>query len=255
MGYERPYYTDLNYHPLLFYVIFGVKDEELVVSRKKHHVDEFPEGLDCFYYQKPQNSEYMESIIGGNLGGVLKNSNPVLYEEIKHTDKWAVIRGEARQDNSMDYMRNVIGYIQAFMENGALGVLDLQTFTLYAPNEWENKIFSREFGPYDHVVILTSEENDGMWLHTRGMRKFGRPDISMENVGKNNVDEAAMVINQMIYYGALGVFFSQPTKLHTYSGNAYVVTPEFVNDFDNSDFNNAYYRIDWQECENKFPYS
>lgn len=249
MGYERPYYTDLNYHPLLFYVIFGVKDEKLIVSRKKHHVDGFPKGLSCSYCRKSENGEYMESVIGGALGGVMKKSNNILYEEIKCTDKWAIISGEAEQDSDMNYMRNVIGHIQAFMEKGAVGVLDLQTFTLYTPDEWKNKIFLREFSPYAHVVILTSEENGCVWLHTRGMRKFGRPDISMERVGKNAVDEAAQVINQMIYYGALGIFFSQPTKLHTYSGNAYIVTPEFVNDFDNSDFNNAYYRIDWQECE------
>ena len=46
MDYERPYYEDLNYHPLLFYVVFGVEDEELSVSRERHHMDEFPEGLD-----------------------------------------------------------------------------------------------------------------------------------------------------------------------------------------------------------------
>lgn len=249
MDYERPYYTDLNYHPLLFYVIFGVKNGELVVSREKHHVDGFPEGLSCSCFTKAENGEYMESVIGGDLGRVLKNGNCTLYEEIRCADQWAIISGEVEQDSDMNYMRNVIGYIQAFMENGVIGVLDLQTFTLYTPDEWKNKIFLREFSPYDHVVILTSEENGSMWLHTRGMRKFGRPDISMENVGKNCVDEAVQVINQMIYYGALGAFFSKATKLHTCSGNAYIVMPEFVDDFDNSDFNNAYYKIDWLECE------
>ncbi len=37
--------------------------------------------------------------------------------------------------------------------------------------------------PRQHVVILTSEECSGdgrplTWFHTRGMRKFGRPDLS-----------------------------------------------------------------------------
>lgn len=249
MGYERPYYEDLNYHPLLFYVIFGVKDEELNVSRKKHHVDSFPEGLNCIFYKKPENQDYMESIIGGTLGKIMDERNHILYEEVQRTDQWAVIRGVAAQDSDMNYMRNVIGFIQAFMDNGAVGVLDLQTFTLFDPKEWEDKIFSREFTPCDHVVILTSEENDVVWLHTRGMRKFGRPDISMEDVGKNEVEDAAQIINQMIYYGALGVFFAKPTKLHTHNGKAFIVKPEFVNDFDNEDFNNAYYRLCWQECE------
>lgn len=45
MNYERPYYEDINYHPLMFYVIFGVKEEELVISREQHNLDEVPEGL------------------------------------------------------------------------------------------------------------------------------------------------------------------------------------------------------------------
>ncbi len=249
MNYERPYYEDLNYHPLLFYVIFGVKNKELNVSRKKHHVDSFPEGLDCIFYKKPEYENYMASIIGGTLGELLDKSNHVLYEEVQRTEQWAVIRGVVEQDSVLNYMRNVIGFIQAFVDDGAVGVLDLQTFTLFAPNEWENRIFMKEFTPYDHVVIFTSEEDEGMWLHTRGMRKFGRPDISVENVCKNEIDDAAQVINQMIYYGVLGVFFSRPTKLHTHTGKAFVVKPEFVNDFDNEDFNNAYYRICWQDCE------
>ena len=45
MNYERTYYEDINYHPLMFYVIFGVKEEELVISREQHNLDEVPEGL------------------------------------------------------------------------------------------------------------------------------------------------------------------------------------------------------------------
>lgn len=29
MEFERPYYEDLNYHPFLFYAIFGVEDGRL----------------------------------------------------------------------------------------------------------------------------------------------------------------------------------------------------------------------------------
>ena len=41
MNYERPYYNDINYHPLMFYVIFGAKEEELVISSKRHRNDKF----------------------------------------------------------------------------------------------------------------------------------------------------------------------------------------------------------------------
>lgn len=250
MSYERPYYEDLNYHPLLFYVIFGVKDEQLNVSRERHHVDEFPEGLDIFFYKKPEHSEYMSSFLSGTLGELLEEDNPTLYNAVQSTDQWAIIRGEVSQDSDLNYMRNAIGFVQALVENGGIGVLDLQTFKLLTSDEWTNSIFSQEFNAYSHTVILSSMMEDGsFWLHTRGMRKFGRPDISMGLVKQDEIPDAAQVINQMIYYGALGVFFSKPTKLHTHTGHTYIVKAEFIEDFDDPDFNNAYYRISWPECE------
>jgi hypothetical protein len=47
----------------------------------------------------------------------------------------------------------------------------------------------------------------------------------------------------MIFYGGQGVFFQQDTRLHTANGKAFVVHPEFVNDFENDDYNNAYYNV------------
>ena len=47
----------------------------------------------------------------------------------------------------------------------------------------------------------------------------------------------------MIYYGGQGVFFENDTRLHTSDGKTFVIHPEFVNDFDNDDYNNAYYNV------------
>lgn len=250
MDYERPYYEDLNYPPLLYYVIFGVTGEDMSVSRERHHVDAIPEGLDCISYNREEHDEYMSSMLDGVLGEMLDEGNHDLYETVKNTDKWVVLRGEMKQDADLNYMRNVIGMIQATLESGALGVLDLQTFSLFSPQEWTDKIFSQEFDPYKHVVILASvAEDDSLWLHTRGMRKFGRPDISMEHVDQKQIEDAAQVIDQLIYYGVLGAFFSRHTKVHTHNGLSCVVKPQFVDDFDNPDFNNSYFRILWEECE------
>ncbi len=249
MNYERTCYEDVGYRPLLYYVIFGANGEQLEVSRERHHVDEFPEGLECTFVQRTQNSEYMSSMIGGSIGEILAEDYPALYEEIKNTDQWAVIQGEVVNDKDLNYMRNAIGFVQAFMETGAVGVLDLQTFSLFSPKEWENNIFSQEFSPYHHVTILVSEDGDKIWLHTRGMRKFGRPDISIERVTEKELDNAIQVINQMIYYGALGAFFDRAVTIHTHTGKTYVFKPKLINDLDNPDFNNSYYRVEWAYCE------
>ena len=47
----------------------------------------------------------------------------------------------------------------------------------------------------------------------------------------------------MIFYGGEGVFFERDTRLHTANGKIFVIHPEFVNDFENDDYNNAYYNV------------
>lgn len=250
MGYERPYYKEPGRRPFLFYIVFGTAQEHVQVSRERHHVDQVPESLELSILKRPENSEYMDALIGGALGNVLDGTDHSLYEAVRGTEKWAVLRGEIREDADLHYMRNAIGLVQALVETGAAGVLDLQTFTLFTPEQWTSTIFEPEFNPYSHVVILASETEERMlWLHTRGMRKFGRPDISIENVPQDESEEAAQITNQMIFYGALGASFPRPVKLHTPQGLSRIIKPQLVDDPDNPDFNNAYYQILWEECQ------
>jgi len=147
-------------------------------------------------------------------------------------------------------MRDSIGIVQAMLETGAIGVLDIQTISFYSFEEWKNKIFTPIFNPCSHVSILyTDTDKENVWLHTRGLRKFGRPDVSIENVKKSNIDDAMDIINQIIIYSSKGSFFKNSSKLHTSNGKSFIINFTFADDYENIDFNNAYYKIVWKDCE------
>lgn len=252
MNYERPYYEDINYHPLMFYVIFGAKEEELEISRERHNIDEVPEGLNMNMLTREQHGKYMDNLIGGTLGKILKEEQPELYEKIQKENIWAIVNGEIKQDDNLRYLRNTIGIVQAFLDTGAIAVLDMQTFSLYSAKEFTEKIFSKDLDVYSHAKNLISKmENGNIWLHTRGLRKFGRPDISIENIPESEENKAVRIANQMIYYSSLGVLFNKKVKLHPYKDkeDAVIINPKFVEDYENFDFNNAYCKLLWEECE------
>ena len=243
MSNERKYYEDIGYKPFLVYVIFGVSGDELEISRAKHNVDGKPEGLDFISLTRPEHSEYIDGIIGGDIGKVLRRADSTLYETCSATDKVVVIKGEIKEDSTLDYMRNTIGIIEAFIDKGAKGVLDLQTFTLYSPKEWTDRFFGKEVNAQNHVIIMFSEEEGGYWVHTRGMAEFGRPDYGISNVPKDKLEDYKQVIDQMVFYGGQGILFKGKAKLHTFNGKTFEVSTEFVNDFENDDYNNAYYNV------------
>ena len=252
MNLERPYYEDINYHPLMFYVIFGAKEEELEISRERHNLDEVPEGLNMNMLTREQHGEYMDNLIGGTLGKLLNEEQPELCEKIQKENIWAVVNGEIKQDDNLKYLRNTIGVIQAFLDTGAIAVLDMQTFSLYSAEEFTERFFSKELDVYSHVKNLISKMEDGnIWLHTRGLRKFGRPDISIENVPETDENKAVRIANQMIFYSSLGMLFNKKVKLHPYKDKeeAIIINPKFIEDYENIDFNNAYCKLLWEECE------
>ncbi|MFR3783098.1 MAG: hypothetical protein ACLTXR_04690 [Clostridia bacterium] len=122
------------------------------------------------------------------VGKILKEEQPELYEKIQKENIWAVINGEIMQDDNLKYLRNTIGIVQAFLDTGAIAVLDMQTFSLYSAEEFTEKIFSKDLDVYSHVKNLISKmEDKNIWLHTRGLHKFGRPDVSIENIDESEV--------------------------------------------------------------------
>ncbi len=240
---ERQYYQDIGYKPFLFYLIFGVSGEELEVSREKHHVDELPEGLDLRTLTRAEHGDYIDGFLTGAMGNVLAAADQTLFQACKDADRCVVLQGSVAKDDTLDYMRNVIGIIQAFIDKGAVGILDPQTISLYSGDTWTERFFEQEVNAQKHAVILCSEDYEGYWLHTRGMAEFGRPDIGIHNVGEDQIHDYEQVINQMIFYGGQGMFFQGKARLHTFDGKAFVVMPELVNDFENDEYNNAYYDV------------
>ena len=239
----REHYKDIGYKPFLFFAVFGVSGEDVHPSRSRHHVDCLPESLEIHALRRPEHSAYLDGFFGGAPGKVLRESAPELYEACRAAENCIVIKGQIEEDSQLDYMRNVIGIIQSLLDEGAVGVLDASTFRLISPQDWKDRFFEKEVNAQNHAVILFSEEEDGYWLHTRGMAQFGRPDCSLHGVEQARIDEFCELINQMIFYGGQGVFFDGSFRLHTRSGNAYVIESKFVEDFDNDDFNNAYCEI------------
>ena len=242
MSNERQYYEDIGYKPFLFYVVFGVSGDELEVSRAKHNVDGMPEGLDIISLARPDHSDYIDGLIGGGIGEHLKKADSALYESCKAAEKVVIMRGEIANDSTLDYMRNLIGICEAFIDKGAKGILD-QTFTLYSPKEWTDRFFGKDVNAQNHVLIMFSKEEDGYWIHTRGMAEFGRPDYGLSKVPEDKLEDYKQVIDQMVFYGGQGLLFKGTAKLHTFNGKTFRVSAEFVNDFENDDYNNAYYNV------------
>jgi len=116
--------------------------------------------------------------------------------------------------NSLGYLKNSIGVIKALTEKGAVSIIDIQTSQFYTPETWINKYFTPKLPqPYNHVVIIYSREADGLWMHTRGMRTFGRPDVSLTGWPENRMKDGQELIHRFIEIYAYGKYPENNKKI------------------------------------------
>lgn len=245
---ERTNYDERGYKPFLFYAVFGVDEKHMKISKKRHHVEKIPEKLDISFYAKsqPEQKAFVESFYSENLGAFLAEKGGALSEATTAADNCVVLRGEIEEGTTFGYLVSAIGIIQALCENGAVSVLDVQTLTWYSTKEWEEIFFEKELNVYRHIGLFISKEQEGEWLHTRGMAKFGRPDVSIVHIPQGEAGRMKPLMDQLIYYAAQGAWFCRPVKVNT-QDEKFLINPHYVEDFENCDFNNAYIELDYNE--------
>ena len=243
--FEKPYNKS---KPFLFYVLFGTDNiSEMEVSKSKHNIDEMPDGLDIINHSKLKNEEqknYIEGFYDEIFGKFLKEKSSALYEKVVTCNNITVVQGEFDDTNSLSYLKNTIGIIQAITETNITAILDLQIMEWFEPEEWSKKYFEPKAPiSFEHVKIFWSGNGNNIWLHTKGMRKFGRPDLSIRKVTSEKRELGIEIINRFIQAYAYGLLPDETQEIKI-KGMEKGVYGKILGDYDDLDFNNYYFEID-----------
>ena len=128
--------------------------------------------------------------------------------------------------------------------------MDLQAWTFQTPGDWERTVFAPETPPAGRLVrILISEEDEddpsaGSWLHTRGLRTFGRPDVSVRGVPAEGMQGALEMVNRFVQMQAAGhrIPEGQPISMQGVPGGMRVAHGGSTDD---PAFNNVHFELRW----------
>jgi hypothetical protein len=224
----------------LAYAVFGDL-QELKVSSGRHRTRGLPPGVTA------QVSAAGDELRSGPLGSMLAASDPALAAAVASAPACVVVAGAIADPQDLDYLRDTVGLLTAMWDAGAVAILDLQSFRWYGRPVWFSEIFDPDGPvPRHHVSILWSEEDGRLWFHTRGLRKFGRPDISVRRVPPESRDPIIDLCNRLIEMMALGGMIpeGQPVKMKTLPPG---LQCRHAGSVDDPDFNNVHVEIAWPE--------
>ena len=248
----RPHFQRPGGKPFLFFVVYGKFGNLPELSVSQYRSAETPSGFDVSHFVADQHPDVLTRFQEGYLWEQLLTSNPELAAQIAESQECLILRGEIEDCDNLNYLRDSVGLLTFLLDNGGITVFDPSMFQWWEPEEWRNRIFDPAGPvPRHHVVILTSAESDPAltWFHTRGMRKFGRPDLSIHNVPARHNDAIIDLFERFIELQAFGGIIEEGQAIRMKSLPKGLIC-HHVGDLDDPDFNNVHVEISWSHERN-----
>ena len=191
----------------------------------------------------------------GAMANLARESNPQAWQIALDAPQKLIIRGQIADPHSLDYLRDVIGVVAASLESGGRAVFEPQMLTVFDADEWRARFFGAGFEPTDHAVILVTPQNDGrVWLHTRGMRLFGRPDVSCRNVQNAELEGLQSIFNGLIRLMAAGAIVADGQPVRAANSDE-ILRCYTRGSLDDEEFNNRHLALEWENGRGSNGYS
>lgn len=195
---------------LLQFYVFGKFERELVIPARRYGSPGLPTGIELKRFQNLALRKWEGYPLAGALGDLLREDAPDTFEAARTAPDVLVVRGELADRADLDYLRDTLGVLAALLDVGGRSVLDPQIFGLFAAAAWRARYLVAEGAPpRSHVLITRTPAPDGVRsrIHTRGMRKFARPDIELREVPPTALDRAGVLCEKLVEMEAFGARF------------------------------------------------
>lgn len=232
--------------PFLFYVAFGALDGPLKISASKYRVGEMPDDVELMDYGPDRHPEQLNNFREGYLWNELRREDADLAAAIAAQQHCVVLRADLEDQSTLNYFRDTIGLLTYLLDHGCVGIYDPQMIRYWSAPKWRAEAFDPAAAvPRNHVITLYDGDGAGTeWFHTRGMRKFGRPDISVPHTPAKHRDAVIELINRFIEFQAFGGIVEEGREIKVANLPAGMRCSHHGN-LEDPDFNNVHVRIDW----------
>jgi hypothetical protein len=249
----RPNHTPGGPNAFVLYGVFGQFDLTLGIDREKYRSAELPYGFEFVQYDRHKNPAGFNGFFKTAGWTLASQDNPELGERAYRSEHMAMLRGFVPDSANLNYLRDSIGIVTHLLDRGGITVFDPQMLYLWTAEEWRTEVFEPNRPvPHQHISIFRMPERETagrtQWIHTRGMRLFGRPDLCVRRVGPTYQEKVVELFNKYIEYQANGgeILEDDVVTLDGLPPNGVCSIDE---NLDNAEFNNAHVEIRWPDGE------
>jgi hypothetical protein len=245
-AWQRPHWQASAEEILLQFYVFGKFDAVRVPSADYGSAG-LPAGVEAVNHDHNALRQWDGYPLKGAMGRMFKDDAPQAYQLALDAPQVMVVRGTLKDSPATGYLRDTLGVLAGMLDIGGTAILDPQTLSLLDADAWRSRFLIRDGAPVrNHLLILCDNEAtpDRSWVHTRGMRKFGRPDISIRQVPDHATDRAGQLCEKLVELEALGAHFVDGQTLDI-EGVPGGVVVRLGGGRDDAQFNNTYVEFAW----------
>jgi hypothetical protein len=214
ISWERPHFEPGGGSAMIFFALYGkFGPMQIQISREVYRTAGVPSGIVIKKLESAPDQDL--PFTRGSFARLLEPEEPALFLGIQNASECIVIQGDVPDPADLNYLRDAIGLVMYFLDYGATAVMDPQRLRLYDAARWKREMFAPQPPNWlHHSIILASDEPGGTrWLHTRGLRKFGRPDLSMRGVTEQEQRTVVELFNRLIILQVEGARIAEGQEL------------------------------------------
>jgi hypothetical protein len=249
-AWQRPHWQPNDEEIILHFYVFG-DFKPIRVPSEPYGSDGLPEGMEVNSYHNHVLRDWEGYPLKGALGDLFKSDSPEAFEAATKAPQVLVVRGRFKDSRDTGYLRDTFGVLAGLLDIGGVAIVDPQILSMFSADEWRQRYLIKDGAPLrNHMLILRDgeEEPGRIWIHTRGLRKFGRPDISLHNVPVEQGDHAGALCQRLAELQALGAHFVDGQTLEV-DGLFGGLTAELGGGYDDPHFNNTCVEFYWPGSE------
>ena len=245
-AWERPYWQPNDEEIVLQFYVFG-EFEAVRVPSQPYGSPGLPAGITSTNHYHHALRSWDGYPLKGSLGKLFKEESPEAYQRAVDAPQVLVVRGTIKDAADTGYLRDVMGVLAGLLDIGGVAILDPQILTLLDADGWRRRYLVREGAPIrSHLLILRDGDSEPgrNWIHTRGMRKFGRPDFSLRGVPDDQVNLAGSLCERLVELEALGGRFQDGQQVEI-PGLPDDLTGRLGGSLEHPDFHNTFVEFRW----------
>ena len=245
-AWQRPHWQASDEQILLQFYVFG-KFDAVRVPSQDYGSPGLPAGLSATNHRHAELRSWDGYPLKGAMGRMYKADAPQAWQRAFDAPEVMVVRGTLADSPATGYLRDTLGVLAGMLDIGGVALLDPQILSLLDAEAWRRRYLIREGAPIRHhlLILCDAEATPGRsWIRTRGMRKFGRPDISIREVPDAAVDRAGALCEQLAELQALGAHFTDGQSLEG-DGMPAGLVAKLGGGMDDLQFNNTRVEFRW----------